>query len=56
MAVTCEVLDDTGEAACFDVLVEFAEHHRIAIVSIDQIAEHKKGASTQARRAAPLLL
>jgi 3,4-dihydroxy 2-butanone 4-phosphate synthase/GTP cyclohydrolase II len=42
VAVTCEVLDDKGEAASFDVLVEFAQHHRIAMVSIDQIVEHRK--------------
>ncbi|MEX2255109.1 MAG: 3,4-dihydroxy-2-butanone-4-phosphate synthase [Acidimicrobiia bacterium] len=56
VAVTCEVLDDTGEAASFAVLTEFAEHHRIAMVSIDQIAEHKKTSSADARRPAPLLL
>jgi 3,4-dihydroxy 2-butanone 4-phosphate synthase/GTP cyclohydrolase II len=56
VAVTCEVLDDTGEAASFEVLVEFADRHRIALVSIDQITEHRKLAGAEARRPAPLLL
>ena len=56
VAVTCEVLDDNGEAASFAVLCEFAEHHRIAMCSIDQIAEHKRSIGAEARRPAPLLL
>jgi 3,4-dihydroxy 2-butanone 4-phosphate synthase/GTP cyclohydrolase II len=55
VAVTCEVLDDKGEAASFDVLMEFAEHHRIAMVSIDQIVEHRKGTGADSRRPALLL-
>jgi 3,4-dihydroxy 2-butanone 4-phosphate synthase/GTP cyclohydrolase II len=53
VAVTCEVLDDDGEAASFDVLVEFAERHRIAMASIEQIVEHR---STAGRALAPTLL
>jgi 3,4-dihydroxy 2-butanone 4-phosphate synthase/GTP cyclohydrolase II len=56
VAVTCEVLDDDGEAACFEVLLEFAERHRIAMCSIDQIAEHRRHVDVGARRPAPLLL
>ncbi len=55
VAVTCEVLDDKGEAASFDVLVEFATHHRIAMVSIDQIVEHRKALGADSRRPALLL-
>jgi 3,4-dihydroxy 2-butanone 4-phosphate synthase/GTP cyclohydrolase II len=59
VAVTCEVLDDKGEAASFDVLVEFAHHHRIAMVSIDQIVEHRKAngvtGAAESRRPALLL-
>jgi 3,4-dihydroxy 2-butanone 4-phosphate synthase / GTP cyclohydrolase II len=55
VAVTCEVLDDKGEAASFDVLVEFAAHHRIAMVSIDQIVEHRKANGAESRRPALLL-
>jgi hypothetical protein len=50
------VLDDEGEAACFEVLLEFAERHRIAMCSIDQIAEHRRHVDVGARRPAPLLL
>ena len=55
VAVTCEVLDDKGEAASFDVLAGFAQHHRIAMVSIDQIVEHRKSIGAEARRPALLL-
>ncbi len=51
VAVTCEVLDDQGDAASADDLVAFAERHRIVMVSIDQIAESRSGVSR-----APLLL
>ena len=53
VAVTCEVLDDDGDAASGDVLRAFAVRHRIAMVSIDQIAGHRGAAS---RAPAPLLL
>ena len=55
VAVTCEVLDDDGAAASFDVLVEFAAHHRIAMVSVDQIVEHRKADGAESRRPALLL-
>ena len=55
VAVTCEVLDDDGEAASFDTLVEFADRHRIAMTSIDQIVEHRLS-QTAPRAPAPLLL
>jgi 3,4-dihydroxy 2-butanone 4-phosphate synthase/GTP cyclohydrolase II len=53
VAVTCEVLDDDGEAARPEVLAAFAERHRIAMVSIEQVADHRLHAG---RAPAPLLL
>jgi len=53
VAVTCEVLDDDGDAASGEVLFAFAERHRIAMVSIDQIAEHR---GAESRAPATLLL
>jgi 3,4-dihydroxy 2-butanone 4-phosphate synthase / GTP cyclohydrolase II len=53
VAVTCEVLDDDGDAASAEVLAAFAERHRIAMISIDQIAAQRGAAS---RAPAPLLL
>jgi len=53
VAVTCEVLDDDGDAASGEVLVAFAARHRIAMVSIDQIAGHR---GAEVRAPAPLLL
>src|SRR5581483_1881054 len=45
VAVICEVLDDDGSPARFDALCTFAEHHRIAVVSVDQVAERRVGTS-----------
>jgi 3,4-dihydroxy 2-butanone 4-phosphate synthase/GTP cyclohydrolase II len=53
VAVTCEVLDDNGDAASAEVLTAFAERHLIAMVSIDQIAERRASAG---RALAPLML
>ena len=47
VAVTCEVLDEDGDAADYETLLTFAEKHRIAMVSIDQICEFR-GADTRA--------
>ena len=53
VAVTCEVLDDDGDAASGEFLFAFAERHRIAMVSIDQIVQHRSGV---ARAPASLVL
>ncbi len=53
VAVTCEVLDDDGDAASGEFLFAFAERHRIAMVSIDQIAGHR---GADSRSPATLLL
>jgi 3,4-dihydroxy 2-butanone 4-phosphate synthase/GTP cyclohydrolase II len=44
VAVTCEVLDDNGDAASGDVLEAFAARHRVAMVSVGQVAEHRSAA------------
>jgi 3,4-dihydroxy 2-butanone 4-phosphate synthase/GTP cyclohydrolase II len=53
VAVICEVLAEDGSPARFDDLSVFADTHRIAMVSVDQIAEHRTAAG---RTPAPLLL
>jgi len=54
VAVICEVLDDDGSPARFEELCAFADRHRIAVVSVDLVAEHRGGARRSAP--APLLL
>lgn len=56
IAVICEVLHDDGSPARFPYLELFAQEHRIAMISVAQVAEHRLeiedvGASTR-----PLLL
>ena len=41
VAVICEVLCDDGSPARFPYLERFAADHRIAMVSVDQIVEHR---------------
>jgi 3,4-dihydroxy 2-butanone 4-phosphate synthase/GTP cyclohydrolase II len=59
VAVICEVLHDDGSPARLPYLELFAEEHRIAMISVDQVAEYRSakaervGASTAGR---PLLL
>ncbi|MBK5289291.1 MAG: 3,4-dihydroxy-2-butanone-4-phosphate synthase [Acidimicrobiia bacterium] len=62
VAVICEVLHDDGSPARMPFLQLFAEEHRIAIITVDQIAEHldtvpsRTGDGTAASGRAPLLL
>ncbi len=57
VAVICEVLQDDGSPARFPFLQLFAEEHRVAMISVDQIAEHRQQRRQRAARAkAPLLL
>jgi 3,4-dihydroxy 2-butanone 4-phosphate synthase/GTP cyclohydrolase II len=56
VAMICEVLDHDGAPARFDALVEFAADHRIAIISVEQVAEHRKAVVTEARTPATLVL
>jgi 3,4-dihydroxy 2-butanone 4-phosphate synthase/GTP cyclohydrolase II len=59
VAVICEVLHDDGSPARLPYLELFAEEHRIAMISVDQVAEYRSakvervGASTAGP---PLLL
>jgi 3,4-dihydroxy 2-butanone 4-phosphate synthase / GTP cyclohydrolase II len=41
VAVICEVLHDDGSPARLPYLSQFAGEHRIAMVSVDQIVEHR---------------
>ena len=41
VAVICEVLHDDGSPARFPYLELFAQEHRIAMISVAQIAEHR---------------
>jgi len=57
MAVICEVLATDGSPARVPDLTMFATEHRIALVTVDQIAEHRRALTRQRDRApAPLLL
>jgi len=58
VAVICEVLADDGAPARFDYLDRFAAEHRIALISVAQLVEHRLASDlTIAHRApAPLLL
>jgi 3,4-dihydroxy 2-butanone 4-phosphate synthase / GTP cyclohydrolase II len=56
VAVICEVLDHDGAPARFDFLSEFAADHRIAIISVEQVAEHRKTVSADERTPATLVL
>jgi 3,4-dihydroxy 2-butanone 4-phosphate synthase/GTP cyclohydrolase II len=57
VAVICEVLHDDGSPARLAFLEMFAEEHRVAMISVDQIAEHRRELAAATERAkAPLLL
>lgn len=63
VAVICEVLHDDGSPARMPFLQLFAEEHRIAIITVEQIAEHldtmpegSANGSASGSRTAPLLL
>ena len=62
VAVICEVLHDDGSPARLPFLELFAQEHRIAIISVDQVAAHRSELGHRASDAAevsgraPLLL
>jgi 3,4-dihydroxy 2-butanone 4-phosphate synthase / GTP cyclohydrolase II len=57
VAVICEVLQDDGAPARLAFLEMFAHEHRVAMISVDQIAEHRHDLAAAADPAkAPLLL
>ena len=41
VAVICEVLHDDGSPARFPYLELFAQEHRIAMISVGQVVEHR---------------
>ncbi|MBM3673831.1 MAG: 3,4-dihydroxy-2-butanone-4-phosphate synthase [Actinobacteria bacterium] len=56
VAVICEVLHDDGSPARLPFLELFAGEHRIAMITVAQIAEHRDASEDQGARPAPLLL
>jgi 3,4-dihydroxy 2-butanone 4-phosphate synthase / GTP cyclohydrolase II len=57
VAVICEVLCDDGSPARFPYLEQFAADHRIAMVAVDQVVEHRLAHDdTASHRLTPLLL
>jgi 3,4-dihydroxy 2-butanone 4-phosphate synthase/GTP cyclohydrolase II len=58
VAVICEVLQDDGAPARLAFLEMFAHEHRVAMISVDQIAEHRHDLAAVADdpAKAPLLL
>ncbi|HEY6318333.1 MAG TPA: 3,4-dihydroxy-2-butanone-4-phosphate synthase [Acidimicrobiia bacterium] len=57
VAVICEVLATDGSPARVPDLAAFAEDHRIAMVTVDQVAEQRRALARRHERApAPLLL
>jgi 3,4-dihydroxy 2-butanone 4-phosphate synthase/GTP cyclohydrolase II len=49
VAVICEVLHDDGSPARFPYLEMFAQEHRIAMVSVGQLVEHREAAVASGR-------
>jgi len=57
VAVICEVLQDDGSPARLPFLELFAAEHRVAMIAVEQIAEHRRELAAAADHArAPLLL
>jgi 3,4-dihydroxy 2-butanone 4-phosphate synthase/GTP cyclohydrolase II len=56
VAVICEVLHDDGSPARYPYLEMFATEHRIAMISVDQVAEYRMAQVNAGRSPAPLLL
>jgi 3,4-dihydroxy-2-butanone 4-phosphate synthase len=55
-AVICEVLHDDGSPARLPFLELFASEHRIAVISVDQLVEHRRRLDSADPSRAPLLL
>jgi 3,4-dihydroxy 2-butanone 4-phosphate synthase / GTP cyclohydrolase II len=56
VAVICEVLHDDGSPARFPYLELFAQEHRIAMISVAQVAEHRLEIEDVGSSTRPLLL
>jgi 3,4-dihydroxy-2-butanone 4-phosphate synthase len=55
--VICEVLQDDGAPARFPFLQLFAQEHRVAMIAVDQVAEHRARLEREAVPVgAPLML
>jgi 3,4-dihydroxy 2-butanone 4-phosphate synthase / GTP cyclohydrolase II len=57
VAVICEVLHDDGSPARFPFLELFAQEHRVAMISVEQVSEHRLHLEREALPVgAPLML
>ena len=56
VAVICEVLHDDGSPARIPYLELFAEEHRIAMISVAQVADHRVATGDLSSSTRPLLL
>jgi 3,4-dihydroxy 2-butanone 4-phosphate synthase/GTP cyclohydrolase II len=56
VAAICEVLDEAGDPARLPYLERFAAEHRIAMVSVDQVAEYRIATEADHDTRAQLLL
>jgi 3,4-dihydroxy 2-butanone 4-phosphate synthase/GTP cyclohydrolase II len=57
VAVICEVLHDDGSPARFPFLELFAQEHRVAMISVEQVSEHRLRLEREALPVgAPLML
>ena len=56
VAVICEVLHDDGSPARIPYLELFAQEHRIAMISVAQVADHRVATGDVASSTRPLLL
>ena len=56
VAVICEVLHDDGSPARFPYLELFAQEHRIALVSVAQLADYRESTGTAPASSRTLLL
>jgi 3,4-dihydroxy 2-butanone 4-phosphate synthase/GTP cyclohydrolase II len=56
IAVICEVLHDDGSPARFQYLEMFAQEHRVAMISVEQLADYREQFDRSGAAARPLLL
>jgi 3,4-dihydroxy 2-butanone 4-phosphate synthase/GTP cyclohydrolase II len=56
VAVICEVLHDDGSPARFSYLELFAQEHRVAMISVEQVVEYREASEGAGAASRPLLL
>jgi 3,4-dihydroxy 2-butanone 4-phosphate synthase/GTP cyclohydrolase II len=56
VAVICEVLHDDGSPARLAYLEMFAQEHRIAVISVDQLVEHRRSTESVSAPGSRLVL